>query len=267
MMETADQTSPRPWPGVLESLRSHLSDKGVHVSEGQVLPALGVGMALQLAAYFATGKLVSKLDDVPPSKGYEPLLIANGWEPLWARLMAHLAMRHGRRRAAEAKAIAVVHRTIRFLATPRRFEWVRNRSDRLLRIDKGTTAMQTVLANEGVDENEFLHLLHRVVRGDATAAIRLQDIASAVAPYLVPARGPKVSAASATHELMLGIGETFTSIPQEWIGLSGRRDNRNIDALKLATKREFNNFDFESRPTHRRLARQNAPPPSARRPA
>jgi hypothetical protein len=61
-----------------------------------------------------------RLKDLPPSRGYEPLLIENGFNPIISRGLAHLWVHSGRRQASESGRRRPVFDAIRFLQVPRR---------------------------------------------------------------------------------------------------------------------------------------------------
>ena len=56
--------------------------------------------------------------ETPPSPGYEPWLVERGWNPIVARQMARLAVRHGKRVANDRARLPEVVRAIKFLARP-----------------------------------------------------------------------------------------------------------------------------------------------------
>jgi hypothetical protein len=55
-------------------------------------------------AFFVTiGAMIVRIAELPNSAGYEPYLMERGWNPIAARGMAALMVRHGNRRADESQ--------------------------------------------------------------------------------------------------------------------------------------------------------------------
>ena len=65
----------------------------------------GARMFVEIFFQFAMmiGLAVVRTSELPPSMGYEQLLIANGCDPIAARGMAHIAVRAGKHQAMESK--------------------------------------------------------------------------------------------------------------------------------------------------------------------
>jgi hypothetical protein len=92
-----------------------------------------------------------------------------------------------------------------------------------------------------------------ILFGEKFDGDRITALAAAVAPMLTLHRGPKVSSSSA-HEFLL----------KEWPVISVRRppiarrthSQEYVDALTEATRREFRNLSFDSRPARRRVKAQ-----------
>jgi hypothetical protein len=207
-----------------------------------------------LIQFLAGSALVlSKLSRDPPSAGYEPLLVENGFDVIVARGIAKVAVRAGRRQAKEGKRRRPVFDAIRFLATPRQERAILSRAKLILAAWNETSIVETLFSDAGQSETEFIQLLESVVRRETVGVQRLVEICAAIVPYLSLDRGPKVSAPSAAHAFILesGIKLTKKRLPY------ARKDRsaRNDDALTEATGREFGIPHFDSRPSRRRLKR------------
>jgi hypothetical protein len=199
------------------------------------------------------GSNLSRIAELPPSRGYEPALVQSGIHTVAARGIAFFAVRTGRRLASESKRRRPVFDAIRFLAKPRQKRAILSRAKILLAAWDETSIIETVFDEIGLQETEFIKLLQAVVQGQTTDLSRLAKICAAIAPSLSLDRGPKVSAPSAAHKFILesGIKLTKKRLPY------ARRDRtaRNDDALTEATRLEFDVPDFDSRPSRRRLRR------------
>jgi hypothetical protein len=150
-----------------------------------------------------------------PSKAYGPHLEAQGFASLLARGLGSLTISLGKREADEAKSMAPVVEAIRFLA----------RGDRQ----------------------------KRAILSRAKLVLAARTIAAAVAPSARSARGAKITAASAAHELFLEMSASF--------GLPGGYTRSGIDGeytdpRTQATRQEFDDRDFDPRPAHRRVKRR-----------
>jgi hypothetical protein len=137
-----------------------------------------------------------------PSPGYEPLLMRAGWNKFAARGVAKLAVRHGKRRAAESRLEGRVSAAIRFLAQqPRQDRAVTKRAEFLLEAYDKTSLIDSLFEQAG-NEVEFIGLLKNALDGHRIDSHRLTDIAAAVAPLISVKRGPKITAQSAAHEFL-----------------------------------------------------------------
>jgi hypothetical protein len=180
---------------------------------------------------------------LPPSSGYEPLLIKHGYPLPLARGLSKLAVRHGRRRAREAKWYRDVFAAIRFLGRrQRQTRAILSRAKLLLKACEETSIIPGIFNKAGVDEREFIDLLRSAVEGRVDST-RISEIAAGLLPYLSSANGPKVSAPSAAYEFILEGRDDFEK--------SGPFCSD--DALAEATKREFGLDEFDGRPARRRL--------------
>ena len=79
-------------------------------------------------------------------------------------------------------------------------------------------------------------MLQTIIDGGAIDRERIKTIAAAIAPSLPRARGPKISAASAAHELFLETNASF-GLPAgyTWSDIEGDY----IDPQTQATRQEF----------------------------
>jgi hypothetical protein len=213
--------------------------------------------AVIVGSCLMVGKVIQSLAPLPPSRGYEPLLVEAGWNQFSARGVAKIAVRHGRRCAEESNWHRPVIDAIRFLAKPQRQRRaILRRAKLILQACKETSIIETIFFEAGLIELEFVRLLESVVEGREVDCRRITEIAAVLAPRLSLPRGPKVSAPSAAHEFLLDpeIGITLRRPPATY----RKRKAEYIDALTAATRLEFNAPHFDPRPARRRIARQKA---------
>jgi len=200
------------------------------------------------------------LDESPPSPGYEPYLVQLvGANPVVARGMAKLFVRHGKRVAAERRRQPEAVQAIRFLATSgRRNKAVGRNIAILLSVAKETTAIEMLFRSAALDEIEFIEALKKAADSDPMARDRVVEIAATVAPVMVVSRGRPMSAASAAHNLLVEslsemgferktpVAYSYSSLEEDF-----------VDPLTKATRLEFGDPDFDPRPTRRRQIRAN----------
>jgi hypothetical protein len=204
-----------------------------------------------LIGLFATiGLGIVKVGELSPSSGYEPLLIRYGLNPVLARGMARIAIRHGERRAAESEWHRRVFDALRFLAEPgRQRHAIFRRAQLLLEAWENTSIIETVFDEIGLSETEFIGLLKALVEGRAVDCRRITEIAARLTPHLSLGRGPKISAASAAHEFLLAAIEPITGAhAYTWSAV----DDDFTDPVTEATRKEFDEPHFDPRPAHRR---------------
>jgi hypothetical protein len=183
---------------------------------------------------------VERLEDMPPSPGYEPLLVKRGQHLVVARFFSYVGIGLGKKMADEARTQRTVAEAIRFLAQPGHTKRAISRRAAVLLESK-------LVGNfDGVDVSvfEFVESLEAVVRGDYTACQRVREMAAVLAPHLSVRRGRKVSAASSAHEMLLSL----TSESYTWDDLIGDFSDPQTHATRLA----FGDPDFDPRPAHRR---------------
>jgi hypothetical protein len=183
---------------------------------------------------------------LPPSPGYEPWFVGGGGGRLGARGLAALVVHAGKRRANDNMRRPEIVRAIRFLAKPgRRKAAILRKAEILLAGWQETSVFDTIFAESGQNEFEFVRLLESARNGNGIDCNRINEIAVALKPFLVLPRGPKVSAASEAHAFFLSQGArghgaggyTWSDLEQDF-----------IDAQTRATRLEFNEPDFDPRP-------------------
>jgi hypothetical protein len=208
---------------------------------------LGVGLK--------RGKVIEYLDELPPSPGYEPLLVDAGWSRVAARGVVALALQRGNRLATESKWRRQAVNAIRFLTRKRQVRAVRKRAELLVKASQ-TTTVETIFSEADLDDSEFLFLLSSVVEGRQVDYERIREIAALISPRLAVSRGPRVRIASAVHEFFLDpkIGLSPKRHPPGY----QNRDAEYVNPLTAATRLEFGDPDFDSRPARRRTTRQRA---------
>jgi hypothetical protein len=191
---------------------------------------------------------------LPPSSGYERLLIENEYDPIVARSLAYVAVRFGTRQAKESRRVRPIHDALRFLTKPRRKGAIFTRAKTILAAWEQSSIVETIFDEAGLRETEFINLLKAVVSREHVDYQRLTEIAADLAPRLSLTLGPKISAASASHGFILEHEIKLTKRRQP----HSRKDRtaENCDALTEATRREFAEPDFDSRPARRRSKRR-----------
>lgn len=189
-----------------------------------------------------------------PSAGYEPWLIEQGMQPFCARLIAHLVVHHGKRRAREAEARRAVVAAIRFLAKPGRRKKSALRRIKLLFAEwEASTVVDELLNEVGPGAAGFTEALRSAAAGDAPAFQRLTEIAASIAPRLPHCRGRSISAASAAHEFFLDGSITRRRKSGGSAYTWNDEQRRFTDKMTEATCREFGAAWFDPRPALRRL--------------
>ena len=205
---------------------------------------------------------IQRVAESEPSRGYEPMLVERGAHPIVARMMARLLVRRGTRIAHESEWYPRVVDAIRFPATPgRRRSAIVTRAQFLLAAWERTSIIETIFFGAaGLDVFEFIEALKLAVEGDQVACRRVSEIAASIAPYASIQRGPKVGAASATHEFLLEeTGQLTGSRAYTWSDDKGNEDRGDFtDPLTKATQLEFDQPDFDPRPAHRRVKARRA---------
>jgi hypothetical protein len=204
--------------------------------------------------FLMAGAIAERAEQKFPSKGYAPYFEAHGFAPFLARGLGSLIISRGTREADEAKRVAPVDQSIRFLARASgQTRAIVSRAKLVLAASQETSIVDQLFHNAGLHEGEFLRLLQTAIDGGAIDRERIKAIAAAIAPSLPRARGPKITRPSATHELFL---ETHASL-----GLSVEypkcvADGEYTDPQSQATKKEFGRLNFDPRPAYRRVRRR-----------
>jgi len=202
--------------------------------------------------YVAAAHLLS-ISRSPPSPGYEPLLVKRGENPLLARLKAHLTVSEGGRIALEARTYREVVAAIRFLAKPNRSRWAVDRKvGVLLAASQETRILRTIFTEAGLGDNILIKMLPSAAQGNEMAIERILDIARMAGPRIRVPRGPKVTAASAAHELFLEKHGTRGASAYSYSDL----DEDFTDDATRATRLEFPGAPFGPQPASRRLKRR-----------
>jgi hypothetical protein len=202
----------------------------------------------------------------PASPGYEPLLVKRGENPLLARVKAYLTVHEGRRIADESRRYREVVAAIRFLARPNRSRWAVNRKIALLfAASRETRIIRAIFIEANLSDSTLINMLPSAAQGDEMAIERILEIARMAAPRIRIRRGPKVTAASAAHELFLEKHGIVGASAYTYSDLEGDF----IDKATQATRLEFPGAPFGPQPASRRLKarRQLAGAPIARRSA
>jgi hypothetical protein len=202
---------------------------------------------------FATAA-IQRVAESDPSPGYEPMLVKRGVDPIVARMTARLLVSKGTRIAREREWRPRVNKAIGFIASPgRRRSAIVKKAQVLLEACEKTSVVQTIFCTAGLNESEFMEALKSAAEGDEIACRHAAQIAALIAPDLLVARGPKVSAASAAHESLL---EDFNEMTGSRSYTYSDDKEDYVDSLTEATRLEFGNPDFDPRPAHRRLKRK-----------
>jgi hypothetical protein len=186
----------------------------------------------------------------PASPGYEPLLIKRGENPLLARVKSYLAVDQGRKIADESRKYREVVAAIRFLAKPNRSRWAVNRKIALLlAASRETRIIRAIFIEAHLSDHILINMLPWAAPCNEMAIERILEIARMAAPRIRIRRGPKVTAASAAHELFLekhGIrgasAYSYSDLEEDF-----------IDEATQATRLEFPGARFGPQPASRRL--------------
>ena len=206
-----------------------------------VLPAL-----LEFAA------LLRRIEQSPPVKGYEDVLIAEGHhDRLAARILAanllRLGREHRREICAERELSSAIFGVVKAggataLVISRRAQSIKAAlADRM-----AVPALDAAAVKAGISESAYsiANLAERAMARDAAGCRRLVQVCSAVQPHLVDPRGRIPSEASVTHEFqlhMLNRAYTYDSFNEVF-----------SDPATRATCATMNIPTFDPRPARRR---------------
>jgi hypothetical protein len=195
-------------------------------------------------------EMVDRLDKLPPAPGYEPMLIERGHHPLMARSLSYGIIHSGKDEANKAKMQRIVADAIRFLAKPRRKKGsISRKAAMLLKVWNTTSNLSDAFNGVGVSVFGFVEALEGAVRGDLAACQRVTEVAAAVSPGLSVRRGPKASAPSFAHELLLTYVANMAG-PKAYTHDHVSEDY--TDPLTRATRLAFGDPDFDPGPARRR---------------
>jgi hypothetical protein len=195
-------------------------------------------------------EMVQRLEKLPPSCGYEPMLVERGQDPLVARFFSYLYVGLAKDIANEAKMQPIVVEALRFLARPGRAKRaISRRAAALLEVWNTTSNLGNAFSGVDVSVFEFVESLEAVADGDYVASQRVTEIAGVLAPRLAVPRGRKASAASIAHEFWLSdMGKLTGQMSYTWDEARGDF----TDPLTRATRLAFGDPDFDPRPAFRR---------------
>ena len=118
---------------------------------------------------------------------------------------------------------------------------------KLMPLGNATSSLSDAFHGSDISVFEFVGALEGAVRGELTARRRVTEAAAAAAPGLSVRRGPKVSEASMTHQLLLTFlankpgSYTYNPVSGDF-----------TDPLTRATRLAFGNPEFDPRPACRR---------------
>jgi hypothetical protein len=199
--------------------------------------------------------MIENIRASPPSPGYEPWFIERGTHLVAAKGLAYLAVRGGRRLAAERAAAPKFAAAIKFLARPHgRKKAILRRVQVLLEVWESTSVFDPVFEKSGLDVIAFVQTLETFAAGQLDYA-KLSAAAAAIVPYLPVCRGLRLSPASAAHELFL----EYVRHLEPW--RRGCTWNFNVrkftDPVTEATRREFGLVQFDPRPALRRVRQRD----------
>jgi hypothetical protein len=200
---------------------------------------------------------VERLENAPPVKGYEPLLLADGYDPLEARLFAAVILRTGQRLHQEKLAEQRLAGAIAALGDAQgRGSLLISRRAKKLGEALGPSvevSLREAWAMAGLPHS--FNLLEKLVAmamdREADACQRLTEIARALRPELRDSRGRVPSLESATHEAFLALREKGAYTYDD---VSGDM----TDAATRATRVAMNAPNFDPRPAQRRQRRRQA---------
>lgn len=219
-----------------------------------VVTRLEQSQMLRAVATFSAmiGTIIARIDQSPPSPGYEPYLVKLGCNPIAARGLAAIAVRSGQRQENDARQQREVVEAIRFLARARHQRCtVLLRAKVLLSAWENSSVIEEIFAKLHRDEFEFIRLLKSVVETRGRVPVQLREIAADVALRLTCRRGPKISAQAIAHELFTQSVSAFTKQKARAYTWSFKHDDF-IDPLTRATRCEFSDLHFDPRTTRQR---------------
>jgi hypothetical protein len=190
----------------LDHLESYVSSPAIVGPLSAVTPNAPWAGLFEGASELFTGIdfLFRRAAAAPPSRGYEPWLVAHNCNRLVARMMAALIVRRANGLAKDNVPRSKVIEALKLLADcqPQERAW-RPRVTTLLVAWKETSIIETIFDDAGADVFEFIRQLEDAAKGQSHACDRLSAIAASVIPYVRTTRGPKVAVESYAHEFFL----------------------------------------------------------------
>ncbi len=216
----------------------------------ELLPLIGDPVRDSLKIRLATARYLLQIAHSAPSPGYEALLIKRGEKPLIARAKAYTTLSEGRKIADECRRYRDVVAAIRFLAKPNRSRWAVNRKIGLLLVaSQETRIIRTIFINANLSDHLLVRMLPSAGQGNQMVIERIFEIARMAPPRIRIPRGPKVTAASAAHELFLEKHGVRGASAYSYRGL----EEDFVDEATRATRLEFPDRPFGPQPASRRL--------------
>jgi hypothetical protein len=184
-----------------------------------------------------------------------PYSIKRGENPLLARLKAYVTVDQGKKIADESRKYREVVSAIRFLAKPNRSRWAVDRKIAiLLATSRETRIIRAIFIEANLSDHILINLLPSA-QGNEMATERILEIARMAAPRIRIRRGPKVTAASAAHELFLEKHGIRGASAYSYSELEGDF----VDEATQATRLEFPGIRFGPQPASRRLKARRQP--------
>ena len=191
-----------------------------------------------------------RVESAGPVPGYEAMLVQRGQHPLMARSFSYSLIRWGKDEANKAKTQRPVADTLRFLAKPgRTARSISRKAAALLEVWSATSSFGDAFHGSDINEFEFVDALKGAVRRQPAACLRVTEIAAAVTPGLFVRRGPKISEASMSHQLLLQLVATWEG-PKSYTYSEIEGDF--TDPLTRATRLAFDEPGFDPRTAFRR---------------
>jgi len=209
--------------------------------------------------YFACAvATIAGVREAPASIGYEAWLISKGCTPALARLTAALMVKRGKRIASDSAREPSVVEALRTLSRPTTASVARRRRvTSLLQAWEETSILETIFDHANVVVCLFAKELQRCADGACYDFSAIAEMARAAIAVWRPRRGPKVSAASAAHEFFLKHVVPDVDRPRAYTRSESAEDF--VDEVTKATRREFNEPDFDPQPSCRRIVRGRQP--------
>lgn len=202
---------------------------------------------------------LQRIESLPPVPGYEATLIANGHDPLGARILGLNLSRLGNLRLQEVRAERKLASAI--------FGVVKAEDAVPLVISRRARSILAALDDEmampalchawtkaGILGTPYSigELAERAVRRDPAACSRLREICAALKPVISDPRGRIPSEASVTHELQLHLlRQAYTYDP-----IDGVYDDPATRATEIAMRTQ----KFDPRPAYRRVRKRKNKP-------